>query len=106
MKYKFKDFMPSIKKIKLTYIIIFATLCMCIFMVPIITFLSPGVAEATNPALGECDIYYNGEYYECMTLQEAFILNTKIAAVIFIISSIFLQFLPIKILKENAYEKY
>jgi len=60
-----------------------------------ITFFSPSVAEATNPQLGECDVYYNGEFQECKTIGEAIKINLFMFIFISIISFIILLFVPV-----------
>lgn len=66
------------------------------FFALFITFFNPSVAEATNPQLGECDIYYNDVYYPCNTIGEAIKINFFLSVFISIVAFIVILFSPIK----------
>ena len=95
-----KIYKPTLKEISLTFFI-------CIGFSPIlaifITFISPSVAEAVNPALGECDIYYNDKYIPCMSWQEAILLNCKISLIMAIIGALIISFTPKEKLIDTKY---
>lgn len=69
MKRKLNE--EDISPLKLSMILILVS---AIFPL-IITFMSPSVAESTNPNLGECNVSYKGIYIPCITLGEALRLN-------------------------------
>jgi hypothetical protein len=66
------------------------------FLALFFTFFSPSVAEATNPSLGECDVYYNGELQECKTIGEAIKINFYLMLFISLVSFIVLIFVPVQ----------
>lgn len=62
--------------------IFFTFLLVVPLMTFLITFLSPSVAEATNPELGECNISFEGEYFKCFSLKEAFLVNFLMVSIV------------------------
>lgn len=76
-----------------------------IIMIPIVTvvmtFLHPSVGEAVLPHLGECDIYYNEEFIECMTWGEALKINFTFISIAILIFILVLFFIPHKYLKDK-----
>ena len=91
--------MPTRRRLLDRSIMLLSFLVVSPFIIAIMTMFSPSVSEATNPALGECDVYYGEVYYPCTSLKDAVYINAAIILVVVIILYVFSLFLDDEELK-------
>ena len=79
-------------------------ICMGISIIiffPFVAFLSPSVSEMMNPALNECNVYYEDVYIPCMTASEVYKTNLILSAIISLIMMIWICFIPANQFKQE-----
>lgn len=65
-----------------------------------ITLFSPSVQEAVDEKRGECNIYYEKEFVECISLEEAFKVNFLLIGSLMVFCSLVVIFLPKKYMEK------